>query len=209
MRPIYSFQQISIVKRGIENAAFFQPAASNDTPIGPHVESPRAKDDMPALEVTLPPMSTPPAKPLESVSKDSQLKPVESGTAKGVIAWSSFFFALLQSICTFFAAVDGLRVVIGIGSLAVSTWIGTALDRFHSDWIRVPMIGLALLGALLNLAVLAQVRYLRNRPASQWRQKPLSQHKIRMERVQVALSVATLALIAIEEYLHFGWSGHL
>jgi hypothetical protein len=50
--------------------------------------------------------------------------PAESGTAKDVIAWSSFFFALLQSICTFFAAVDGLRLVIGIGSLALSTWIG-------------------------------------------------------------------------------------
>jgi hypothetical protein len=135
--------------------------------------------------------------------------PAESGTAKDVIAWSSFFFALLQSICTFFAAVDGLRLVIGIGSLALSTWIGAALDRFHSDWIRVPMMGLALLGALLNLAVLAQVRYLRNRPASQWRQGALSQHKIRMERVQLALSVATLALIGIEEYLHLRSHGHL
>jgi hypothetical protein len=155
------------------------------------------------------PMSTAPAKPLESVKKQSRPIPVETGTAKGVIAWSSFLFALLQSICTFFAAVDGLRLVIGIGSLAVSTWIGAALDRFHSDWIRVPMIGLALLGALLNLAVLAQVRYLRNRPASQWRQGPLSRHKIRMERIQLALSVATLALIGIEEYLHFRWCGHL
>lgn len=154
-------------------------------------------------------MSTAPARALESVRKDSQPKPVESGTAKGVIAWSGFFLALLQSICTFFAAVDGLRLVVGIGSLAVSAWIGAALDRFHSDWIRVPMIGLALLGALLNLAVLAQVRYLRNRAASRWRQGPLSQHKIRMERIQLALSVATLVLIGIEEYLHFGWRGHL
>jgi len=71
------------------------------------------------------------------------------------------------------------------------------------------MMGLALLGVLLNLAVLAQVRYLRNRPASQWRQGALSQHKIRMERVQLALSVATVALIGIEEYLHLRSQGHL
>ena len=70
-------------------------------------------------------------------------------------------------------------------------------------------MGLALLGALLNLAVLAQVRYLRIRPASQWRQEPLSQHKIRMERVQLGLSVATLVLIGIEEYPHVQWCGHL
>jgi hypothetical protein len=57
---------------------------------------------------------------------------------------------LLQSICTF-AAVDGLRLVIGVGSLAVSAGIGTAMDRFHQDWIRVPMIVLALLGSSLNL----------------------------------------------------------
>jgi len=62
---------------------------------------------------------------------------------------------------------------------------------------------------LLNLAVLAQVRHLRNRPASQWRQAPLSQHKILMEHVQLALSVATLALVGIEEYLHLRWHGHL
>jgi len=27
----------------------------------------------------------------------------ENGSAQGVIAWASFFFAVLQSICTFFA----------------------------------------------------------------------------------------------------------
>jgi hypothetical protein len=164
---------------------------------------------MPASPRTLPRMSTTLANPPESEKTQSRLIPVETGTAKGVIAWSSFFFALLQSICTFFAAVDGLRLVIGVGSLAMSTWMGAALDRFHSDWIRVPMMGLALSGALLNLVVLAQVRYLRNRPASRWRQEPLSQHKIRMERVQLGLSVATLVLIGIEEYLHMRWCGHL
>jgi hypothetical protein len=163
---------------------------------------------MPPSPRTLSRTSTALTKPRESESSQSRLIPVETGTAKGVIAWSSFFFALLQSICTFFAAVDGLRLVIGIGSLATSTWIGAALDRFHSDWIRVPMMGLALLGALLNLAVLAQVRYLRNRPASRWRQEPLSQHKIRMARVQLALSLATLALVGIEEYLHLQLRGH-
>jgi hypothetical protein len=67
------------------------------------------------------------------------------------------------------------------------------------------MLGLALVGSLLNLAILLHVRHLRNRPASQWRQKPLSRRKLRMERLQYVLSIATLVLIGIEEYLHFGF----
>ena len=135
--------------------------------------------------------------------------PSENERAQGVIGWSSFLFAVLQSICTFFAAVDGLRLVIGVGSLAISAGIGTAVDWFHQDWIRVPMMVLALLGSSLNLLILMQVRRLRNRPASKWRQLPLSPKKIRMERVQMILSLATLVLIGVEEYLHFGWSHHL
>ena len=123
--------------------------------------------------------------------------------APGAIAWSSFFFALLQSICTFFVAVDGLRLLIGIGSFAISAWVGASLVRFHTDWIRIPMIVLALFGSLLNLAILWQIRRLRNRPASQWRQAPVPPSKLRKERVQLVLSIAALVLIAIEEYLHF------
>ena len=139
----------------------------------------------------------------------SQLTPAGNDSAQGVIVWSSFFFAVLQSICTFFAAVDGLRLVIGVGSLAVSAGIGTAMDRFHQDWIRVPMVVLALLGSSLNLMILMQIRHLRNRPASRWRQRPLSPSRIRLERVQMALSLATLVLIGVEEYLHLRWCGHL
>lgn len=148
-------------------------------------------------------MSTGPVKPLVSENTLSRLIPSETGIAPGVIAWSSFFFAILQSICTFFVALDGLRFLIGAGSLAITAATGAALDRFHADWIRIPMIGLALFGSLLNLAILMQLRRLRLRPASQWRQKPLSARKIRMERMQLILSVATLVLIGIEEFQHF------
>jgi hypothetical protein len=65
------------------------------------------------------------------------------------------------------------------------------------------MIAIAIAGALLNLVVLAQIRNLRSRPASQWRIKPPSLHTLRMERIQFVLSVATLILIGFEEYFHF------
>ena len=132
----------------------------------------------------------------------SQLMPNEAVQVRGVVAWSSFFFALLQSICTFFAALSGLRLLIGVGSLALSASAGAALDKFHVNWIRIPMVGLALLGSTLNLVILMQIRRLRRRPASQWRQSPLSPRTIRMEQIQLILSIATLILIGIEEYLH-------
>ncbi|QHN04297.1 hypothetical protein FTO74_13695 [Granulicella sp. WH15] len=148
----------------------------------------------------------------KTVSTDisaGQESSVRNSAIPVAIAWSSLFFAVLQSICTFFAAVDGIRLTLGISSLLVSASVGNILDRFHADWIRVPMILFALLATSLNLLVLAQVRRLRRRPASQWRQTPPTKKKLRMERMQLLLSVATLFLIGLEEYLHFRWGHHL
>ncbi|WP_114208991.1 hypothetical protein [Acidisarcina polymorpha] len=154
-------------------------------------------------------MSSAPARPRDVSPSRPEPLPVVSGKAREAIAWSSFLFAILQSICTFFAALSGLRLVIGIGSLALSTGVVTSLERLHSDWIRVPMIVVALVGALLNLVVIMQIRRLRNRPASRWRQRPLDPRKLRMERLQLILSFGTLSLIVIEEYLHFLKCHHL
>ena len=123
---------------------------------------------------------------------------------QGVIAWSSFSMALLQSICGAIVAIDGLRLAIGIGSLALTTGVGAAMVRFHADSIRIPMMMIALFGSLLNLAIFMHVRHLRSRPAAQWRHNPLSLHEKRMERLQLGLSLATLVLIGVEEYLHLG-----
>lgn len=122
-----------------------------------------------------------------------------------MLAWTSFSFALLQSICGFFVAVSGLRFLIGISSLAISASFAAKLDGFHANWIRIPMIGFALLGALLNLTIIIQIRYLRARPASQWRQHQPARRTLKMETLQIALSIATLVLVGIEEYLHFGY----
>jgi hypothetical protein len=151
-------------------------------------------------------MTTTPVRPLAS-----EKIATSEGAAHihGAIAWSSFFFALLQSVCTFFVAANGLRFVVGLGSLVLSASAGAMVDRFHADALRIPMIGVALVGSLLNLAILAQVRRLRGRPASLWRQQPPSPRKLRMERLQIVLSIGTLALIAVEEILHHHYCGHL
>jgi hypothetical protein len=147
-------------------------------------------------------MSSTPIEPIKSAETAAPMLPEEMVRSRGVIAWSSFFFALLQSICGAIVAINGLRIAIGIGALALSTGAGAAMVRFHTDAIRVPMIVIALLGSLLNLAILMHVRHLRNRPAAQWRQKPLSPKQKRTELAQLVLSLLTLALIVVEEYFH-------
>jgi hypothetical protein len=147
-------------------------------------------------------MTGPPIEPHESEDSLQPLPPAVTAGANVVVAWSSFLFVLLQSVCTFFTALDGLRVLIGVGALTSIIAAGKAWDKFHTDWIRVPMMGLALAGALLNLIVLMHVRYLRNRPASKWRRQPLTRGKIRKERVQLVLSLATLVLVLVEGVTH-------
>ncbi len=130
---------------------------------------------------------------------------VDSTLAPPALAWSSFLFAFLQSICAGVIAINGLRLAIGLGSLALSFGTGAAMVWFHSNWIRIPMVLFAFLGAALNLAIYFHVRHLRNRPASQWRQKPLTPGNLRKQRLQMFLSVVTLLLVGLEEYLHFGF----
>jgi hypothetical protein len=118
------------------------------------------------------------------------------------MAWSSLLFALLQSLCTFLAAMSGLRLIIGIGSLAISSEVTTTLGRLHANWVRIPMICLAVAGSLLNVLAIMQIRRLRKRPASKWRQLPIAPRKQFLERLQMALSLVALALIFIEECFH-------
>lgn len=150
-------------------------------------------------------MTTTPVRPLAPAEDAAS----GAGRVQGAIAWSSFFFALLQSICTFFAAANGLRFAVGLGSLVLGAGAGAMVERFHADALRIPMVVLAVVGSLLNLIVLAQIRRLRRRPASQWRQQPPGPHKLRMERLQILLSIATLALVAVEEVLHYRYHGLL
>ena len=108
-----------------------------------------------------------------------------------------------------FIALHGIPVLVGIGAvvLASSTW--HLAERLHADAIRVPMMLVALVAALLNLLALWQVRRLRARPASAWRQQPLSPAKRRSETLQLALSLLTLVLLLAEEIAHHKLKGVL
>ncbi|WP_353069808.1 hypothetical protein RBB75_05530 [Tunturibacter empetritectus] len=143
-----------------------------------------------------------PVKPAQSEGAQRLLISNEAEAARGAIAWSSLFFVMLQSVCTFFTALDGLRLVLGVSALASMVGAGERWDKLHADWIRLPMVVFALAGALLNLTILMHVRHLRSRPAAQWRLQPLTPGKVRRERVQLILSTVALALLVIEEVTH-------
>lgn len=144
------------------------------------------------------------ASPTEISEQVNSLSPA-GRRARGALAWSGFLFAVLQSICGAAVLLNGFQLAIGIGALTFTSGIGLFMARFHEDWIREPMIVLALLASLANIALLVRVKRLRNRPAAQWRRRPLSKRQVRAEALQWTLSIAALVLIGIEEYLHMGF----
>jgi hypothetical protein len=121
--------------------------------------------------------------------------------------WSSLFFALIQSVCTAFLALSGLRLLIGAAAFASALGVLKFADQLHRDAIRTPMMLLALVGALINLLALWQVWRLRKRPASAWRQVAVPVEKKRSERWQLALSILTLLLLAAEFFAHLKVKG--
>jgi hypothetical protein len=123
--------------------------------------------------------------------------------------WSGFFLAFLQSVCSAFIALHGIRLLVGVGAVVLASSAWRLAERLHVDAIRIPMMLIALFGALLNLAALWQVRRLRRRSASAWRQQPLSTSKRRSESLQLALSLLTLLLLIAEGIAHYTLKGTL
>jgi hypothetical protein len=118
------------------------------------------------------------------------------------LAWSSLIFAFLQSVCAFVVATSGIRVLIGLGSLAAAASTDAPVTGFHQDAIRIPMMLFALVGAVVNLYALWRVRSLRKRPSSQWRIQSVTAKQKRSERLQAVLSVLTLVVLASEWWAH-------
>ena len=124
-----------------------------------------------------------------------------------VIAFVSFLFVLLQSACTAVMAISGLRLMIGIGSLAAVSGLKIFGGAFHSDAIRIPMMFAALGGSLVNLYVIWRIRTLRKRSSSQWRVRPTTHKEKRAESIQIALAILTLLMFALEWFAHIHLHG--
>jgi len=143
--------------------------------------------------------------PQEPRSTEVDFRPVGYWTSLGrirALGWTSVLFALLQSLCTAVLTISGIRVAIGLSALAAASGIYAPAKGWHQDAIRIPMLILATVGALLNLAVIAWISRLRNLPSAQWRRRELSRKEWRSERLQVVLAIVTLALVALETWTH-------
>jgi hypothetical protein len=138
----------------------------------------------------------------ESVRDSAASLPQRRDARAKFLTWSSFLFALLQSICTAVIALSGIRVALGLTALAAAAGVDTPARGFHSDAIRIPMMAFALLGAMVNLYLLWNTRRLRNRPAAQWRLVPLTAKQRFSQRLQLVLSILTLLLLAAEWLTH-------
>lgn len=123
--------------------------------------------------------------------------------------WSGFFLAFIQSVCSAFLALHGLRFLIGMGAVVLASSAWKLAEQLHVNAIRVPMMLVALAASVVNLAALWQVRRLRARPAGAWRQQPITPGKRRSEALQLVLSVATLLLLGAEWIAHFRLKGTL
>ena len=132
-----------------------------------------------------------------------------SATRFGWLNWSSLFFAFIQSVCSAFLALHGVRFLVGIGAVILASSTFHFADELHHSALREPMMLIALFGSLLNLAALWQVRRLRARSASAWRQQPLTPARRRSENLQLLLSVITLVLLSAEWISHFKLTGTL
>jgi len=148
-------------------------------------------------------------------SLDAPAGAPETEAAQGVsrfkwIGWSSLFLALVQSVCTIFVALSGLRLLLGAAAFGAGIGVMKFGDeKIHTDAVRIPMVIFAIAGAVFNLVALWQVRRLRGRAASAWRQKAVSRSKFASEGVQLTLSVLTLLLLAVESYYHLRNTHHL
>lgn len=118
------------------------------------------------------------------------------------IGWTSVLLALLQSLCTAVLTISGIRVAIGLSALAAASGIYAPAKGWHQDAIRIPMLVIATVGAILNLAVITWIRHLRNRPAAQWRRRERTLKEKRSERLQIVLAIVTLILVGLETWTH-------
>ena len=143
-------------------------------------------------------MSTPPSSAQDSPAELAAVPAKRSW----IVGLTSLAFILLQSACTAVMAISGIRVLIGLSSLAAAAGLHRPSSGFHANIYRVPMMIVAVGGSLVNLYVIWRMRSLRARAASQWRVQPVTVRQRRNENLQIALAIVTLVLVVAEQATH-------
>jgi hypothetical protein len=147
---------------------------------------------------------TSPVRPPDANDHRAKFAPDESfSTRLKLFNYSGICFAVLQSACSAFIALSGVRLLVGVGAFAFAAGALRFADRVHFDGIRIPMMFLALTGSVLNLLALRRVWSLRRRSSSVWRQRPVPREKKRSEYLQFAISFLTILILAAETAAHY------
>ena len=127
---------------------------------------------------------------------------MDSEKGMKILSGASLAMAVLQSVCTAVLTISGVRLAIGLTAFVMAGSIAAPVQWFHQDAIRIPMLVLATVGAIVDLIVLSWMRRLRAQPAAQWRVREQSSREKRSQRLQLALAILTLALVAAETWTH-------
>lgn len=127
---------------------------------------------------------------------------MEKSNGMKIVSGASLLIAILQSICTAVLTINGIRLAIGLTAFVMASSLVGPVRWFHQDAIRIPMLWIATIGAIADLAILWWTRRLRTQPAAQWRRRELSNKEMRSQRLQVVLAVLTLVLVATEAWTH-------
>ena len=127
---------------------------------------------------------------------------VNNSSSLKIMSGASLALAILQSICTAVLTISGVRLAIGLTAFVMASSLVGPVRWFHQDAIRIPMLIIATIGAIVDLAVLWWTRRLRTQPAAQWRRRELGSKEKSSRRLQFALAMLTLFLVATEQYTH-------
>jgi len=122
------------------------------------------------------------------------------------LTWGSLALATAESICVAVVGLSGVRVLFGLSSLIAATAGGPA-HGFHRNSLRIPFLVVGTVGALISLYLVWNEDRLRKNPAAAWRVKPLTVQQKRRRRLQIALAIFTLVLVATEVITH-PWFHH-
>ena len=137
----------------------------------------------------------------ESVSRDqvaNESKQPGIAPHTGLLAGSSFSLALIEAVCVLFLSVSKFGILLGVAAF-MSAEIASP---FHADRIRVPLLGLALAGAVVNLLLLWNAHRLRNASTAAWRKRALPASQRRRIVFLIALSLLTILLVVAEFWIH-------
>lgn len=127
---------------------------------------------------------------------------MDSAKSMKLVSGASLAIAVLQSICTAVLTISGIRLAIGLTAFALAGSVVGPIRWFHQDAIRIPMLTIAAVGAIVDLLVLSWMRRLRAMPAAQWRLREPSRKEKRSQRLQFAVAILTLLLVATETWTH-------